>query len=261
MLDKASGKCKGYGFVVFATRKGASKALKEPRKRIMDRVVSCQLAAKGAALKDSDPGARKIYVTNVPKIVDREKLRSFFEEFGEIEAGPIGFDVNTGNSRGFALFVYKTEIGAKKALEEPSKEYEGHQLYCQKAAEGKKKSKVVIERVQLQGQQQQPQQQQQQGQVLPMATQNSPLLGQNLAFSNPLYGALWGNAISPLMAAGALSQGMVPGGPLSQLEGLGGASSLVLGSLGAAQGLQQVYPNMFGQLGAARGPAFPGYQS
>ncbi|KAK1317786.1 hypothetical protein QJS10_CPA05g00659 [Acorus calamus] len=43
--DKATGRSKGYGFVTFATRRGAMKALKEPQKRIGGRTAMCQLAS------------------------------------------------------------------------------------------------------------------------------------------------------------------------------------------------------------------------
>ncbi|KAI3794510.1 hypothetical protein L1987_37142 [Smallanthus sonchifolius] len=69
-------------------------------------------------------------------------LRSFFSKFGETETGPLGFDSVTGRSRGFALFVYKNQDWFRKALEEPHKIFEGHQLHCQKAADGKNKGPV-----------------------------------------------------------------------------------------------------------------------
>ncbi|XP_047334890.1 RNA-binding protein P-like [Impatiens glandulifera] len=132
--DRATGKGKGYGFVLFKSRKGATKALKQPSKNIGNRMTSCQLASTG-----NDSSSRKIYVSNVPSNAERDSLKEFFSKFGEIETGPIGFDTQTGKSRGFALFVYKTLEGAKKALEEPNKVFEDHELHCQKAAEGKNK--------------------------------------------------------------------------------------------------------------------------
>ncbi|KAL1191990.1 UBP1-associated proteins 1A [Cardamine amara subsp. amara] len=49
VIDKATGKAKGFGFVMFKTRKGAKEALKEPRKRILNRTATCQLASMGPA--------------------------------------------------------------------------------------------------------------------------------------------------------------------------------------------------------------------
>ncbi|KAI3704342.1 hypothetical protein L1987_74560 [Smallanthus sonchifolius] len=135
VIDRVTGKAKGFGFVQFRSRKGAMKALKEPRKKINNRTASCQLASLGAAATGSgDNSNRKIYVSNVQPDTDPDRLRLFFTKFGEIETGPLGFDSSSGKSRGYALFVYKNQEGFRKALEEPYKVFEGHQLHCQKAA-------------------------------------------------------------------------------------------------------------------------------
>nr|XP_043632166.1 UBP1-associated protein 2B-like isoform X2 [Erigeron canadensis] len=145
VIDRVTGKAKGFGFVQFKSRKSAFKALKNPKKRIGNRMVSCQLASLGPGKGDGKGGTgnrdnwdRKIYVSNVRQDTDPAKLRVFFERFGEIETGPLGFDTSTGKSRGFALFVYKNQDGLKKALEEPKKVFEGHQLHCQRASGGGK---------------------------------------------------------------------------------------------------------------------------
>ncbi|XP_022989524.1 UBP1-associated proteins 1A-like [Cucurbita maxima] len=48
VLDKNTGKAKGYGFILFKSRQGAIKALKEPRKKMNNRMASCQLASVGS---------------------------------------------------------------------------------------------------------------------------------------------------------------------------------------------------------------------
>ncbi|KAI3441103.1 RRM domain-containing protein [Psidium guajava] len=64
--DQATGKCKGYGFVLFRTRKGAVKALKDPKKKIDNRFVSCQLASIGRCSTgvsgDSNSAVKKVDV-------------------------------------------------------------------------------------------------------------------------------------------------------------------------------------------------------
>ncbi|KAG8388907.1 hypothetical protein BUALT_Bualt02G0174100 [Buddleja alternifolia] len=152
--DKNSGKSKGYGFIMFKHRKGARRALKQPQKTIDGRTTSCQLASAGpvqtpapaAMATVSTPPAseytqRKIYVSNVSAEVDTKKLVEFFSKFGEIEEGPLGLDKQTGKPRGFCLFVYKSLESAKKALEEPHRDFEGQMLHCQKAVDGPKHSK------------------------------------------------------------------------------------------------------------------------
>ncbi|KAK8527470.1 hypothetical protein V6N12_054682 [Hibiscus sabdariffa] len=141
ILDKTTGKSKGYGFVTFKHVDGALLALKEPSKKIDGRVTVTQLAAAGNSGTISNPvdvHMRKIYVANVPYDMPADKLLGHFAQYGEIEEGPLGFDKQTGKSRGFALFVYKTPEGAQTALVEPVKNIDGRQMNCKLAIEGKK---------------------------------------------------------------------------------------------------------------------------
>ncbi|XVF78729.1 hypothetical protein PTKIN_Ptkin14bG0158900 [Pterospermum kingtungense] len=141
ILDKATGKSKGYGFVTFKHVDGALLALKEPSKNIDGRVTVTQLAAAGNSGTNNNPvdiHMRKIYVANVPYDMPAGKLLGHFAQYGEIEEGPLGFDKQTGKSRGFALFVYKTAEGAQAALVEPVKNIDGRQMNCKLAIEGKK---------------------------------------------------------------------------------------------------------------------------
>ncbi|XP_010251683.1 PREDICTED: UBP1-associated protein 2A [Nelumbo nucifera] len=151
VIDKITGKSKGYGFILFKHRSGARKALKQPQKRIGNRMTACQLASAGPvppATQAAPPAPpvseytqRKIYVSNVSADIDPQRLLNFFSKYGEIEEGPLGLDKQTGKPKGFALFVYKSIDSAKKALEEPHKNYEGHILHCQKAIDGPKPNK------------------------------------------------------------------------------------------------------------------------
>ncbi|KAL4204609.1 hypothetical protein AMTRI_Chr01g132820 [Amborella trichopoda] len=140
ILDKATGKSKGYGFVTFKHIDGALNALKEPSKKIDGRMTVTQLAASGnqPSVPSVDVSARKIFVGNVPFDMPADRLLHHFLQYGEVEEGPLGFDKQTGKSRGFALFVYKTVEAAKAALEEPNKSVDGHQLVCKLAVDGKK---------------------------------------------------------------------------------------------------------------------------
>ncbi|KAK8969192.1 Polyadenylate-binding protein RBP47B' [Platanthera guangdongensis] len=147
VTDHTTGRCKGFGFVLFRLRSAAQRALKEPLKKIGNRMVSCQLASLGAPGNSKELGqqavsevtGRKIYVNNVGVNINPERLLDFFSKFGEIEQGPLGCDPATGKFRGYALFYYKTVEGCNKALEEPTKHFEGCELRCQRAFEGPSK--------------------------------------------------------------------------------------------------------------------------
>ncbi|XP_057952347.1 UBP1-associated protein 2C [Malania oleifera] len=143
ILDKVTGKSKGYGFVTFKHVDGALLALKEPSKKIDGRMTVTQLAVLGNSGSNANPTAidvsmRKIYVANVPTDMPADRLLAHFSSYGEIEEGPLGFDKQTGKSRGFALFVYKTAEAARASLVDPAKTIDGHQLMCKLAIEGKK---------------------------------------------------------------------------------------------------------------------------
>ncbi|KAJ7520867.1 hypothetical protein O6H91_19G026700 [Diphasiastrum complanatum] len=140
ITDKNTGKSRGFGFVTYSRIDGALRALEEPSKTIDGRVTVCQLASQGTTPLQpaQDVAQRKIYVGNVPADLSADKLLALFTPYGDIAEGPLGYDKATGKSRGFSLIIYKTLEGAKKALEEPVKVIEGHQLYCKLAAEGQK---------------------------------------------------------------------------------------------------------------------------
>ncbi|KAI3814260.1 hypothetical protein L1987_19010 [Smallanthus sonchifolius] len=261
VVDKVSGKSKGYAFMLFKHRAGAQKALKEPQKKIGNRMTSCQLASAGpipapppTAPVVSELTQRKIFVSNVAADIDPQKLFGFFSKFGEIDDGPLGLDKQTGKPRGFALFVYKSVESAKKALEEPHKIFEGHTLHCQKAVDGPKPNKPFF---------QQPHQHQQYGgggHHHPskkskysgsggggghghLMAPSGPPVGYNPAVPPALTPAL-GQALTALLAT--------QGAGLGNLLGLGGPpqgmphagyGNQAGASYGAQPGMQGAYPN------------------
>ncbi|XP_051114449.1 UBP1-associated protein 2B-like [Andrographis paniculata] len=251
VMDRNSGKCKGYGFITYKTRKAAKKLLKNPKVQVGNRITACQLASEGPTAPgpggivsqqhfSSDYPQRKIYVSNVSFNVNAERLRNFFEKFGDIEAGPKGFDPVTGKFKGYAIFVYKTVEGAKKALEEPHKIFEGHQLHCRKAAEGKNKVASGAASITTALQPMQPQMLA--AVAAAQQVQNMALLGQQAGIVNPLFG---GEMVANTNL-GALMEGYygMVGGPMHVGAGAYGAPAERSSSQTMIQGLQYMYPNM-----------------
>ncbi|KAL6523720.1 hypothetical protein OROGR_017323 [Orobanche gracilis] len=253
--DRATGKCKGYAFLTYKTRKSVKKLLKNPKVQVGNRIASCQLAAEGPVaagvvsqqhFPSSDYSQRKIYVNNVPPNAGVDRLRAFFEQFGEIESGPKGFDPMTGMFKGYAIFVYKTVEGAKKVLEEPYRVFDGSQLHCQKAAEGKGKVAGGSASITTAFQPVQPQMlaavaaaQQAQAQAQAMA-----FMGQQAGMiSNPLYGG----GVIPSPNLGSVMGGYygLMGGQSHRL-GVGSYGVPSAGEAGSSramlQGLQYMYP-------------------
>ncbi|CAN6238563.1 unnamed protein product [Urochloa humidicola] len=132
VADRATGRCRGYGFVTFRRRSDARRALADASKRVGGRPVACQPAALGPAARPSSSD-RKLFVDGVPERAARDELRGFFSKFGEIKEGPFGADHATGLFRGYAIFFYKTPEGLRKALEEPTKVFDGCELHCRRS--------------------------------------------------------------------------------------------------------------------------------
>ncbi|CAN1149993.1 UBP1-associated protein 2C [Linum perenne] len=176
ILDKNTGKSKGYGFVTFKHIDGARMALKEPSKKIDGRMTVTQLASAGQSGSGSsavDVSLRKIYVGNVPYDIPSERLLAFFSMYGEIEEGPLGFDKSSGKAKGFAFMIYKTEEGARAAIAEPMKNINGFQVVCKLAADNKKGKNHGAENAQAQPNMQQGSMQHQQ----PYGSGNVPPYG------------------------------------------------------------------------------------
>ncbi|OVA00397.1 RNA recognition motif domain [Macleaya cordata] len=255
VTDRDTGRSKGYGFVLFKSRIGAEEALKNPQKKISNRVAACQLASIGPVAPTQqnhhDNYLKKIYVSNVHVDADPEKLRTFFGKFGEIETGPLGFDTSTGKSRGFAIFVYKSPEGAKKALAEPYKMFEGHQLHCQRVSENKNKPSTQQEQRQLP--------MQPQTLAAAAAAQNLALFNQHPSL-NPMYSGLVANSnpclipgtVNPLMA-GTFNPGFFP--PTQM-----GGGSFGGGLVGGHSGILGGNPSIPGAL-ASMNPALHGLQA
>jgi heterogeneous nuclear ribonucleoprotein A1/A3 len=131
IMNKSTRKSKGYNFVTFAHVDGAQ--LPDRRPHDHDPVCLCGFHPSQPHI---DVNARKIYVGNVPVGMDADRLVSFFSQYDEIDQGPLGFDKNSGRSRGYALFIFKTVEATKCALEDPSKTMDdGHQFSCKLANE------------------------------------------------------------------------------------------------------------------------------
>jgi heterogeneous nuclear ribonucleoprotein A1/A3 len=140
VADRATGRCRGYGFVTYRRRSSSRRVLADTSKRVDGRPVACQLASLGPAGASPE---RKLFVDKVPPSASHDELRRFFCEFGEIEAGPLGADHATGQFRGYAIFLYKSPEGLAKALKEPRKVFDGCELHCRPAHRQTKKRRAT----------------------------------------------------------------------------------------------------------------------
>ncbi|KAF8100368.1 hypothetical protein N665_0226s0029 [Sinapis alba] len=87
VMDKDTGRAKGYGFVMFKTRKGCREALRNPEKRMFNRTVSCNLAAA----KPAGAGKPREPVESVKIDLTQSEL---------VLPGPPGLDLAHGHVHG-----------------------------------------------------------------------------------------------------------------------------------------------------------------
>ncbi|XP_058073462.1 uncharacterized protein LOC131222423 isoform X4 [Magnolia sinica] len=123
IVDKATGKSRGYGFITYRHMESTQMALREPSKLIDGRLAVCNLACEGlsSASVTTDQAQRKLYIGGLSPDVSSEILLNFFSRHGEIEEGSVAYDKETNKSRGFGFVTYKTLEAAKKALDDPNK--------------------------------------------------------------------------------------------------------------------------------------------
>jgi len=163
IMDKMTGKSKGFAFVTFKNITSAHDALAQPDKQIGGRTVSCNLAAMGPVRNKGTMGApamggmaapqgvggpgsldaRKLFVRGLSWDTTTETLLKVFGEYGTVEEGAVCMDRATGKSRGFAFVTFATVEGANGALSQEAKLIDGRTTHCNLAAKGKNRNQTI----------------------------------------------------------------------------------------------------------------------
>lgn len=130
IVDKITGKSRGYGFITYCHMESTKKALREPSKLIDGRLAVCNLACESLSSQStsSDVTLRKLYIGGLSPDTSSENLLSYFSRHGEIEEGSVAYDKETNKSRGFGFITYKTAEAAKKAIDDPNKSLGGRNI-------------------------------------------------------------------------------------------------------------------------------------
>ncbi|MCO5573538.1 hypothetical protein L7F22_027309 [Adiantum nelumboides] len=152
IVDKATGKSRGFGFITYKHMDSAQRALKEPSKTVDGRITVCNLAVSGtyAPIGVSDQAQRKLFIGGLSYDTTTETLINIFSQYGEIEEGSVAYDKSTNKSRGFAFMTYKSVEAARRALSDPNKNIEGRNVVIKLAMDGLK-DKPQVQMVNPQG--------------------------------------------------------------------------------------------------------------
>ncbi|GCB70417.1 heterogeneous nuclear ribonucleoprotein D-like isoform X1 [Scyliorhinus torazame] len=111
-MDPATGRSRGFGFILFKDSSCADRVLEQKEHKLDGRVVD----PKRAMAMKKEP-VKKIFVGGLHPDTPEDKIREYFGTFGEVESIELPMDSKTNKRRGFCFISFKEEEPVKKILE------------------------------------------------------------------------------------------------------------------------------------------------
>nr|XP_043617952.1 heterogeneous nuclear ribonucleoproteins A2/B1-like [Erigeron canadensis] len=115
MMDKITGRPRGFGFVTFANSADADKVLEQ------DHVIDGRpVEVKRTVPREDAQGSRgvsrtkKVFVGGIPLTLTEDEMREYFSNYGGIIEHQIMLDHVTGRSRGFGFVTFDSEEAVEK---------------------------------------------------------------------------------------------------------------------------------------------------
>jgi len=145
VTDKATGKTKGYGFLLFKDMDSAYNALGKGTMNIQGRTVHLNLAAlrmnpTQTTQDTADTTMRKVFIRGLAREWTADDIKTFLSQYGEIEEANVAMDKESGQNKGYGFVTYLQAASATAALEQPHKEWNGRTIHCNLAALGANKT-------------------------------------------------------------------------------------------------------------------------
>ncbi|KAK9945012.1 hypothetical protein M0R45_010544 [Rubus argutus] len=148
MRDKATGRPRGFGFVVFSDPAVLDRVLND-KHTIDGRAVEAKKALSREEQQTSNRtgnfnGTRssggggnfktkKIFVGGLPSTLTEDGFRQFFEEYGSVTDVVIMYDQNTQRPRGFGFITFDTEDAVDRVLQKNFHELNGKLVEVKRA--------------------------------------------------------------------------------------------------------------------------------
>lgn len=127
MLDKVRHRSRGFAFVNFATKEAMLQALAVPQA-----IGGVHVCCKVCDPKSESPAyfeAKRLFLGALHLSLTSERLRSFFETFGEVTDAVVLTEKETGRSRGFGYVTFASERIMEVVLAQGSDlEIDGHRI-------------------------------------------------------------------------------------------------------------------------------------
>ncbi|KAH7441669.1 hypothetical protein KP509_03G048000 [Ceratopteris richardii] len=144
MKDRATGRARGFGFVVFADPAVADRVIQE-KHNIDGRQVEAKKAVpreeQQNSAKSSTAGlspvhqarTKKIFVGGLAASVTENDFRKYFDQFGNITDVVVMYDHGTQRPRGFGFITYDSEDAVDRALQSSFHELKGKMVEVKRA--------------------------------------------------------------------------------------------------------------------------------
>ncbi|XP_018472448.1 heterogeneous nuclear ribonucleoprotein 1 isoform X2 [Raphanus sativus] len=160
MRDRATGRARGFGFIVFADPSVAERVIMD--KHIIDgRTVEAKKAvprddhqqvlkrhASPMHLISPSHGGRtkKIFVGGLPSSITEAEFKSYFDQFGTIADVVVMYDHNTQRPRGFGFITFDSEESVDMVLHKTFHELNGKMVEVKRAVPREQPSSASVNR-------------------------------------------------------------------------------------------------------------------
>lgn len=147
MRDKATGRPRGFGFVVFADPSILDRVLQD--KHVIDgRTVEAKRALsrdEQQVYRTTNPNpirsagaggnmkTKKIFVGGLPPTITEDGFRQYFEAYGQVTDVVVMYDQNTQRPRGFGFISFDTEDAVDRVLHKTFHDLNGKQVEVKRA--------------------------------------------------------------------------------------------------------------------------------
>ncbi|WZZ25960.1 heterogeneous nuclear ribonucleoprotein 1-like isoform X2 [Brassica napus] len=145
MRDRATGRARGFGFIVFADPSVAERVIME--KHIIDgRTVEAKKAvprddqqqvlkrhASPMHLGGNGGRTKKIFVGGLPSSITEAEFKNYFDQFGTVSDVVVMYDHNTQRPRGFGFVTFDSEESVDIVLHKTFHELNGKMVEVKRA--------------------------------------------------------------------------------------------------------------------------------